>query len=300
MFISPDGFDTIDQDEDEDEEGGSKRIRPINSKDERKPNIYDDPANLFITQEVRKVVVFLCWIQSNSVLVLLRHRIGKRVMRGWIFQLLFILLVTAGGGIFNLFLFFGNPGADMPMLLFAIAMAAFAFYHYHVARELTETGIPERLQLHTRARGDSYVMPLLQHLPPLRLPMLHFYTRRFRRVQVLPLDEPAVQRVIEPLLLLILGSIFSFQGSKLGFWLMLSALSLVVVETDYQNNAMEALDDQYDARLESRTMRIIQESLSQNAKMPAKMNGIVTSGIARVSESLLQLQQDRLNNAKQQ
>jgi len=294
MFISPDGFNTIDKDEDE--EGGSKRIRPINSKDERKPNIYDDPADLFIAQEVRKVVVFLCWIQSNSVLVFLRHRIGKRVMRGWIFQLLFILLVTAGGGIFNLFLFFGNSGADMPMLLFAIAMAAFAFYHYHVARELTETGIPERLQLHTRARGDSYVMSLIRHMPHLRLPMWHFYTRRLRMVQVLPLEEPAVQRLIEPLLLLILGGIFSFQGSKLGFWLMLSALSLVIVETDYQNNAMEALDDQYDARLESRTMRIIQESLGNNTKMPAKMNGIVTSGIARVSESLLQLQKKRVGS----
>lgn len=272
----------------------------MNSLPERPLNLYDDPAKVFIGGPIYKLIIFLATVQSSSILVLLRHRIGKRVMRGWIFQLLFILLVTIGGGIFNLFLFFGNPGADMPMLLFAIAMAAFAFYHYHVARELTETGIPERLQLHTRARGDSYAMPLLQHLPRLRLPMWHFYTRRLRLVQVLPLDEPAVQRVIEPLLLLILGGIFSFQGSKLGFWLMLSALSLVIVETDYQNNAMEALDDQYDARLESHTMRIIQESLSQNAKMPAKMNGIVTSGIARVSESLLQLQQDRLNNARQQ
>jgi hypothetical protein len=277
-----------------------KRIHAMNSLPERPLNLYDDPAKVFIGGPIYKFIIFLATVQSSSILVLLRHRIGKRVMRGWIFQLLFIFLVTAGGGIFNLFLFFGNPGADMPMLLFAIAMATFAFYHYHVARELTETGIPERLQLHTRARGDSYAMPLLQHIPSLRLPMWHFYTRRFRLVQVLPLDEPAVQRVVEPLVLLIIGSILSFQGSKLGFWLMLSALSLVIVETDYQNNAMEALDDQYDARLESRTMRIIQESLSQNAKMPAKMNGIVTSGIARVSESLLHLQQDRLNNARQQ
>lgn len=283
-----------------DNSNNGRKIHAMNGLPERPLNLYDDPAKVFIGGPIYKLIVLLATVQSSSVLVFLRHRIGKRVMRGWIFQLLFILLVTAGGGIFNLFLFFGNPGADMPMLLFAIAMAAFAFYHYHVARELTETGIPERLQLHTRARGDSYAMPLLQHLPRLHLPMWHFYTRRLRLVQVLPLDEPAVQRVIEPLLLLIVGGIFSFQGSKLGFWLMLSALSLVIVETDYQNNAMEALDDQYDARLESRTMRIIQESLSQNAKMPAKMNGIVTSGIARVSESLLHLQQDRLNNAKQQ
>lgn len=300
MSVSADGSNAVTETQGDGGNGNNgKRIHAMNSLPERPLNLYDDPVKVFIGGPIYKFIIFFATLQSSSILVLLRHRIGKRVMRGWIFQLLFILLVTAGGGIFNLFLFFGNPGADMPMLLFAIAMAAFAFYHYHVARELTETGIPERLQLHTRARGDSYAMPLLQHLPSLRLPMWHFYTHRFRMVQVLPLEEPAVQRVIEPLLLLILGGIFSFQGSKLGFWLMLSALSLVIVETDYQNNAMEALDDQYDARLESRTMRIIQESLSNNTKMPVKTNGIVTSGIARVSESLLQLQQDRLNNARQ-
>lgn len=294
MSISTDGSNPVTQTQGDSGNGNNgKRIYAMNSLPERPLNLYDDPAKVFIGGPIYKFIIFLATLQSSSVLVFLRHRIGKRVMRGWIFQLLFILLVTAGGGIFNLFLFFGNPGADMPMLFFAIAMAGFAFYHYHVSRELTEAGIPERLQLHTRARGDSYLMSLIQHLPRLRLPMWHFYTRRFRLVQVLPLEEPAVQRMVEPLVLLILGGIFSFQGSKLGFWLMLSAVSLVMVETDYQNNAMEALDDQYDARLESKTMRIIQENLSQNARMPAKMNGIVTAGIARVSESLLQLQKIR-------
>lgn len=300
MSISTDGSHPVTQTEGNGGNGNSgRKIHAMNALPERPLNLYDDPAKVFIGGPIYKLIVLLATVQSSSVLVFLRHRIGKRVMRGWIFQLLFILLITAGGGIFNLFFFFGNPEADMPMLLFAIAMAAFAFYHYHVSRELTETGIPERLQLHTRARGDSHAMFLLQHLPHLRLPMWHFYTRRFRLVQVLPLDEPAAQRMIEPLLLLVLGGIFSFQGSKLGFWLMLSALSLVIVETDYQNNAMEALDDQYDARLESRTMRIVQESLSNKSTMPAKVNGIATSGIARVSESLIRLQQDRLNSASQ-
>ncbi|MBW4597535.1 MAG: hypothetical protein KME46_32720 [Brasilonema angustatum HA4187-MV1] len=301
MFVSPDNFDALGDDDDGEEDiSKGKKIIPTNSRGERQPNAYDDPSDFFITREVRSVIYFVCWIQSNSVLVFLRYRIGKRVMRGWIFQFLFIVLASLSG-CFNFVAWFGNkfPG-DKMMGLFAVAMGILAIYHYHVARELTEPDIPIDLQLHTRARGDSHLMWLMRSKRPLKLPMLHFYTRRIRSVQVYPFDELTMQRVIEPLLLVVLAGILTVTGHwQLGTWLSTSALCLTFVETEYQIGAEKAMDDKYDGRLESRAMRMTEEALEQKAKnLQPKINGIPTAGMARVSQALMQLQKKRIEGSK--
>jgi hypothetical protein len=177
-----------------------KRIYAMNGLPERPLNLYDDPIKVLIGSPIYKLMIVIAMIQSSSVLVFLRGRIGKRVMRGWIFQLSFLILMTIGSGGVHVFLNLGYEGIDIPVIVYALLMALLAIYNYHVGRELTDPEIPERLKLHTRARGDSFLIEVMEDLPTLTIPMWHFYAERFYPQQILPFSEPFIQRVVEPVL----------------------------------------------------------------------------------------------------
>ena len=270
-----------------------KPFQPVNNPARPPVSLYDEPAKALIGA-VYHVILFFFTLQSLSVLVFLRHRIGKRVMRTWIFIITFLLLVTLGGGWVHP-PFSDASGADGALLLYAFAMTVFAFYHSCVGRELTAPEIPEHAKLHTRARGDSHLMRLLGNLPRFYLPLRcsFCYGKFFQPLQVTPLSEAFVQRFAEPLLLTVLGGVFAANGSFLGGWLCLSATTLFCVESDYQQNALNKLDDLYDQRLEARTFALIKSGLEHGSRTPAKVNGIATDGIARVSQTLIQLQNER-------
>lgn len=270
-----------------------KQFHPVNDSTRPPVSLYDAPARALIG-EMYRVILFFFNLQSLSVLVFLRYRLGKRVMRTWIFVVTFLLLVTLGGGWVHP-PFSDASGADGALLLYAFAMVLLALYHTCVGRELTAPSIPEHLKLHTRARGDSHLMLLLGNLPRFYLPLRcsFSYGKFFQPLQVTPLSEAFVQRFAEPLLLSVVGGLFAAEGSFLGGWLCLCAITLSCVETDFQQSALEKLDDLYDQKLEARTFALIRSSLEQGSRTPAKVNGITTNGIARVSETLLQLQNER-------
>lgn len=271
-----------------------KQFHPANNNPERPPvSLYDEPGKALLGG-VYHVVIFLFTLQSLSILMFLRRRIGKRILRAWVFVATFLVLVTLGGGWIHP-PFSEATGADGSLLLYAFAMALLAIYHTCIGRELTSPDIPEHAKLHTRARGDSHLMLLLGNLPRFYLPLgcSFYYGKFFQPLQVTPLPEAFVQRFAEPVLLAVLSGVFAAQGSFLGGWLGLSAISLLCVESEYQQSALDKLDDLYDQRLEARTFALIKSGLEQGGRTPAKVNGITTNGIARLSETLLQLQNER-------
>lgn len=266
------------------------KVYPMNALPDRPRNLYDDPIAALIGSPLYKLIIVLCMIQSNNAIVFFRYRIGRRIMRGWIFQLLFVILLIVSGGTDVWLKPVGEWDCDSAVIFYALVMGILAIYHHNVGKELTETDNPDEV-LHTMARGDSYLMVLMRAIPPFTVPMFHFYHERFRPVQVFPVSEAMVQRLIEPLILIILGFVFTAKGSWLGFWLVLSAVNLRIVEADYYTRAVNAYLDMFDARIESQVIHAISESQARKKPLRQKINGIATA-----SEYLRQLQMKRLGN----
>ena len=263
----------------------NKEVQPLHSTGERPINLYDDPISFVMDNLAYKFAIVLCMLQSNSVLVFLRHRIGRRIMRGWIFQMLFIFLMCSSG----LGVFFTHNSIDVPLAIYALLMGLLAIYHHSVGKELTEVTDPN-LMLHTMSRGDSHLMLLMYIMPRITLPVYQFYQKQFKPVRILPLSEPTVQRVLEPIFLLLMSAYFSFwQPSFLGWWLALSSITLIVVESDYHARALNTSLDLFDAQIEARVMQEVQTAYNQgNKPTRGKMNGI---SVATASEQMLRLVQ---------
>lgn len=263
----------------------NKEVQPLYSTAQRPINLYDDPISFVMDNLAYKFAIVLCLLQSNSVLVFLRHRIGRRIMRGWIFQMLFIFLMCASG----LGVFFTHDSIDVPLAIYALLMGLLAIYHHSVGKELTEVTDPN-LKLHTMSRGDSHLMRLMSIMPRITIPVYQFYRKRFKKVRLFPLGEPTVQRVLEPIFLLLMAAYFSFwQPSFLGGWLALSAITLLVVESDYHTRALNTSLDLFDAQIEAGVMREVQTASHQgNRPTHDKINGI---SVATASEQMLRLVQ---------
>lgn len=176
MSLYPDGSDPLNTAlhfvtgrGDEARNQSNKEVQPLHSTTERPINLYDDPISFVMDNLAYKFAIVLCMLQSNSVLVFLRHRIGRRIMRGWIFQMLFVFLICASG----LGVFFTHDSIDVPLAIYALLMGLLAIYHHSVGKELTEVPDPN-LRLHTMSRGDSHLMLLMSVISP--LPPVHTLT----------------------------------------------------------------------------------------------------------------------------
>ncbi|WP_375493356.1 hypothetical protein [uncultured Nostoc sp.] len=267
-----------------------KEVTPIKSDGSPSLNLYDDPIALLMTDKLYKLLVVICMIQSNNAIVFFRHRIGRRIMRAWIFIFLFLVLISVG---FGSAAFQAEHNIDLMLVLYALSMGILAIYHYNVGKELTEIKDPNQM-LHTMARGDSYLMYLMDMMPRITIPMWHFYYRRWRPVLIFPLDEPTVQRVLEPIILAILGGIFALNGSALGGWLLISALCLVFVESDYHTGATNKMLDMFDSKIEARVMQAVNDSYKKQEPVRTKINGIATT-----SEQMLQILKQKTEKAEE-
>lgn len=210
-------------------------------------------------------------------------------MRGWIFQVLFLVLITMGG--LGNFVFIRE--VDWLVIFYAIAMGVLATYHHIVGKELTSIKEP-RDMLHTMARGDSHLMFIMDIMPRITIPMWHFYYRRWRPVRIFPFDEPTVQRVLEPSILLILALILGLNGSTtLSGWFTISGVFLYIVESDYHTGATNKALDMFDSKIEARVMQAVNESYTNRERVPTKINGIATT-----SEQMLQILKQKTEKAQ--
>lgn len=271
-------------------------ITPITLSNDQKTNIYDDPFAAFVDSGLYKAFIFLFTCVSASVIIFLRYRIGLRLVRMWVFLLLFALLggsslVFSGGW----FIFLGGTGSShgFDLAWFSLFMLAVGYYRNQVAKELVEHPTHP---LHTMARGNSYLTRLLSRAPHIygigwrATPSFHFMRPRW-----FPLEEPAIQRLAEPLLLVIVGGMLSFSGSPVGGWLMLCAIALGVVESDYHIKGENHYYNMKDAEIEGKVMKAMHDP--QYRQQTTEKDGKI-GGIAVVSDELRQMRARRLQSQR--
>lgn len=269
------------------------KVTPMRSPEpDRHRNLFDDMTVAFTEMKIYKFMIFLAMAQSNNVILFLRYDIGLRVLQSWTLQVAFFFLLFVSGFGGTLLSPFRPWQLDGWLFTYALFMGLLAWVHVDIARELAEHDDRRHpLGLHTRARGDSFLTPLLGAFPSVGFPWWNWYERGFKKLRLLPLDEPTIQGVVEPCIVLGVGTLALKSGAYfLGLWLILSALCLRIVEYDVFAQAMHATHDMRDARIEAQTLRANEDIASGKRNPPPKGK---IGGIAVASPLVLKMRAQR-------
>ncbi|MBV9468269.1 MAG: hypothetical protein JOZ57_03430 [Abitibacteriaceae bacterium] len=236
----------------------------------KQKNIYDDPLSVLFWWY--DLAIFVLMFPSNSVIVFLRRNLGYRVIRPWMFQLTFLVLLGLSSmGVTSAVLSGGATSIVTPLLIFALLMGGLAFYHRRRGWELL---FDEPNPIHSMSRGDSHLAKVL--------PMLR---------------EDIIQRYIEPAVCILLGLVLLPFAWTLGVWLLLSGVALTFIEGLFVERAVNDVLDRHDARIEAKINREVDEAkATRNAPtLPARKVGGVT-----LSPELQRLQAARRAAEQQQ
>jgi hypothetical protein len=243
----------------------------MNPRNDRHHNMYEDPLACLLPWWA--MMQFFLMFPSNSVIVFLRSNLGYRLMKPWVFGVIFLFLWLAGIGGLAAFSFAGgsgnggSSGGTLPLLCFALGLGGLAIFHRRRGWKMV---FSKTNPLHTMSRGDSHLVKVLPMVP-----------------------EWIIQRYVEPFLVMVLGLLMlRFQWTILGLWFMLSGLCLAAIEAFVLEAAINAMLDPLDDRIEANMLREMDAFITgngQDGEKPKKIGGLVTA-----SPELLQARRERL------
>ncbi len=250
----------------------------MNQRNDRHHNMYEDPLACLLPWWF--MMQFFLMFPSNSVIVFLRSNLGYRLMKPWVFGVIFLFLFFAGFGGMTTFALAGGAGrsgatdgGSFPLACYALALGGLAIYHRRKGWKLIFRKVDP---VHTMSRGDSHLTKALPKVP-----------------------EWIIQRYIEPFLVMVLGIILvRLQWTVLGVWLFFSGVCLAAIEAFVLEATINAMLDPLDDRIEANMMREMDASIAGNGQAgttPKKIGGLVTA-----SPELMQIRRERLDAAPEQ
>jgi hypothetical protein len=168
--------------------------------------------------EKADVLSNLALFPAMTILPFLRRRIGYRFLNPTYYQIMVLLLWLLAA-----FSAVGDPASAAPLLLFGLVVLIVA----SVERWMQWKEIKSGVRWHTYSRG---------------IPWLCYF---------FPLRETVVKRFIDPALAAVIGIVLALLFHWLGYFIVFSAICLMIFESaDYQRSINRMLD-QLDAQVES-------------------------------------------------